>query len=175
MDRGWPRGRCRLVTVSLGRQLVASAGSAAVLLVLLSCSGPSQGSSGSSARGATAMSVGTGDRIYSIATLKPGEPVNLAGLGGILSGRANGDGTACFWLGEDASRTAVMWPLGYTAKGTPLAVYDPLRKRIATIGQSVELSGGLIGPPDRALSLLGCSGIKFHAAGLFIRAHPSSA
>jgi len=158
--------------VSVGTHFVTIARSAAVLVVLISCAAPSQGSSPRSTSGAP-VSVAPAEQTYNIATLKSGEPVNLAALGGILKGRAKDDGTACFWLGGNASQTAVMWPVGYTAKGTPLAVYDATKRRIVTVGQTVELSGGLIGPPDRELPLLGCSGIKFHAAGLFIRADQS--
>ena len=52
---------------------------------------------------------------------------------------------------------ALIWPAGYTAKGTPLAVFDQTDKRIGVVGRPVALGGGLV-PPDFHDPVPGCTG-----------------
>ncbi len=94
---------------------------------------------------------------YRIATASS-EPRLLTILGGKLYGRANGDGTACLWIGDGPSRTAVIWPLGSSAHGNPLAVDDANGTRIGVVGEQLQLGGGLVVSSDQRQTL-GCSGL----------------
>jgi hypothetical protein len=77
--------------------------------------------------------------------------------------RSNADGTACLWVGDGSDRTAIIWPYGFYADGSPLAVFDSSGHRTATIGQRIKLGGGL--EPDSLHSIVGCSGFsQFWAA-----------
>ena len=77
-----------------------------------------------------------------------------ARLDAVLHGQANPDGSACFWVPDGQSRVALIWPQGYFAKGTPLAVYDEKGELIGVVGKSVALGGGRAAP-DATVS--GCS------------------
>lgn len=78
----------------------------------------------------------------------------LALSGGILSGQVNSDRSACLWIGEEPQRVALIWPAGFTARGTPITVYDENDKIVATVGQKVVLGGGLA--PD-GTRVFGCT------------------
>jgi len=76
-----------------------------------------------------------------------------ARLDGLLAAQAKIDGTACFRVGTGTDRTALSWPWGYTARGSPLA--PALGRRVAEVGQRVGMSGGVIA--DAVQSIPGCS------------------
>ena len=100
---------------------------------------------------------GSGGATYKIATAAQRSAfIHTALAGGVLGGQANTDGTACLWLGGQADRQALSWPYGYSARGNPLAVYDNAGNRVAAVGQSVTMAGGLLG--DETHSILGCTG-----------------
>ena len=78
-------------------------------------------------------------------------------VGGVLGGRTNVDGTACFWLGSDGGQVALMWPPEYSAHGRPLTIYDQNGNVFATVGQFVNLDGSVAAPDDiMAKPVLGC-------------------
>jgi hypothetical protein len=94
---------------------------------------------------------------YKIATApEPSGLMLFAQAVGVLGGQTNTDGTACFWLGDAGSGTALFWPYGYSARTNPLAVYDASGNRVAAVGQTVTMGGGLMG--DDVHSITGCSG-----------------
>lgn len=78
----------------------------------------------------------------------------LALSGGILSGQVNSDRSACLWIGEEPQRMALIWPAGFTARGTPITVFDGNDKIVAAVGQKVTLGGGLA--PD-GTRVFGCT------------------
>jgi hypothetical protein len=81
----------------------------------------------------------------------------LTEVDGVLGGRANPDGTACFWLGSDPDRLALVWPPRYSARGNPLTIIDENGIAFATVGQSVSLDGSVAAPEDiQAKPILGC-------------------
>lgn len=80
----------------------------------------------------------------------------LALMHGVLHGRVNSDGTACLWIGDGGDATAIVWPYGFYADGSPLAVFDSSGHRLARVGRSMKMGGGL--EPDSVHSILGCSG-----------------
>ena len=81
----------------------------------------------------------------------------LTKVGGILGGRANPDGTACFWLGSDPDRVALIWPPRYSARSNPLTIIDQNGSAVATVGESVNLDGSVAAPEDiQAKPVLGC-------------------
>ena len=81
----------------------------------------------------------------------------LAGVRGVLEGKANSDGTACFWLGAGSETTPLMWPYGYTAREQPLAVFDGGGKQMAVVGQRVNFAGDNILASDiKVKQILGC-------------------
>jgi hypothetical protein len=97
---------------------------------------------------------------YKIATAtQPSDVMMLAQAVGVLGGQTNADGTACFWLGG-ADGTALFWPYGYSARTNPLAVYDDSGNRVAAVGQTVTMAGGLMG--DDVHSITGCSGFTLY-------------
>jgi hypothetical protein len=114
----------------------------------------------------------TSVRIYAIDTVKPGEPVNLAALAGVMGGRVNPDGTACLWIGGEPFAKAIMWPEGFYATADPLVVRDASGSKRVAIGQGVQLSGFNLGTPTE-LPILGCAGIPFSGGGLFAEKLPS--
>ena len=85
----------------------------------------------------------TGPR-YRVATAVDAGNSNLAGLSGVVHGRANGDGTACFWIeyaakpGTPAGRVALVWPDGSRAYAHPLRVVSAEGDVIATAGRSAD-------------------------------------
>jgi hypothetical protein len=128
---------------------------------------------------------GMGAVTYRLATAPVRTNLTLtARLDGVLSAQANIDGTACFWVGNGTHRTALSWPWGYTAHGSPLApalgwvhagslsrlaVYDEAGRRVAEVGQRVSMGGGLMG--EEVDSILGCSGFpRFWGVGKVIGA-----
>jgi len=81
----------------------------------------------------------------------------LTEVDGVLGGRANADGTACFWLGSDPDWQALVWPPRYSARGNPLRIVDENGIAFATVGQSVSLDGSVAAPEDmQARPVLGC-------------------
>lgn len=114
-------------------------------------------------------------RTYAIATLPPDSPIPNAAIFGVLQGRANSDGTACFWLGGNPGPTdLIFWPEGFSAWGDPLVIRDGNGSVKATVGQSVELMGGLFDSPKLMPHTLGCRGILFSGGGLFVQARSRS-
>jgi hypothetical protein len=126
---------------------------------------------------------GMGTVTYRLATAPaPSDVMLTARLDGVLAAQANIDGTTCFWVGDGQYRTALSWPWGYSARGSPLApawgwghadslsrlaVYDEAGKRIAEVGRRVALGGGLMA--EDVKSLRGCSGFpQFWAVGTVI-------
>jgi hypothetical protein len=126
---------------------------------------------------------GTGTIPYRLATATaPSNVMLTARLDGVLSGQANIDGTTCFWVGDGPDRTALSWPWGWTARGSPLAaawgwvhadalsrlgVYDEGDGQVAAVGQRIAMGGGLMA--DNVRSLRGCSGFsRFWAVGTVI-------
>jgi hypothetical protein len=77
-----------------------------------------------------------------------------SGLDGLLGGQTNGDGTACFWIGDGASRMVLVWPQRFSAGGHPLAIIDGKGHALATVGQYVGLRGGRA--PEGSDRALGC-------------------
>ena len=95
---------------------------------------------------------GSDGPVYKIATATQRSGVmSLANAVGVLDGKLNADGTACFWLGG----SALSWPDGYSARRNPLAVYDDRGNVVATVGQKVSMAGGLMS--DNVNSINGCS------------------
>lgn len=107
---------------------------------------------------------------YVIATASTrSDAMHLARSEGVLQGRVNGDGTACFWLGNSSDGRALYWPYGFSARSEPLAVYDDARNRVAAVGQRIIMAGGLMG--DSVHSIKGCSGFtQFWGVGQVISA-----
>ena len=94
-----------------------------------------------------------------IATGPPGVEVhNLATAYGVLSGKGNADGTACFWFDNAGIREALVWPSGYKAGGTPLGVYNSTGSLMAAVGNSVRFGGASSTPQDLGSSVVGCTG-----------------
>ena len=108
---------------------------------------------------------------YRVATVPaPSNGSQLALATGQLGGQANVDGTACFWLGT-GQQEAILWPYGFTARGSllslarplsapapagRLAVYDHSGRRVAEVGQIVVMGGGVLSNDVR--SITGCAG-----------------
>jgi hypothetical protein len=107
---------------------------------------------------------------YRIATSPvQGDLELLALAGGDLHGRANGDGTACLWLGDGPHASALYWPYGYSARGAPIAIYEAGGVKVATVGQRVQMSGGHLA--DDVRSILGCHGFtQFWGVGHVVEA-----
>ena len=88
---------------------------------------------------------------------------NTASLTGLLNGRANADGTACFWvhfsgkLGSPPRNIAILWPAKSVAYDRPLRVLDGSGYEMARVGHVVTLAGGTI--EKSQLPLLGCAGL----------------
>lgn len=82
-----------------------------------------------------------------------------ATLQGVLAGKANIDGTACFSVTNEGITTVLVWPQGYSASGSPLQVLDQQGHAVGTVGQSIHLRGGL-GPDPASTPVLGCSGAQ---------------
>lgn len=113
---------------------------------------------------------------YSIATAAP-EGNLLTILDGTAEAQLNFDGTACLSTVWRNTRTAIVWPTGYTAQGNPLAVYDTSAKQVLVAGEKLSLGGGQV-LSSRARNLAGCSGftqsIAFVPAALPTVASPGS-
>ena len=107
---------------------------------------------------------------YKIATAPaPSTSSNLARADGVLGGQTNGDGSACFWLSTGRDKIALSWPYGYSARISPLTVYDDTGKPVAEVGEIVTMAGGLL--PDSVHSVTGCSGFtKFWDVGKVVSA-----
>ena len=80
-------------------------------------------------------------------------------LEGMLCGQVNSDGTACLWIGERATGIALIWPGGFTVRGSPLTVYDGSGFPVAVVEWPVQLGGGLL-PPEFVGAVFGCSGFS---------------
>jgi hypothetical protein len=113
---------------------------------------------------------------YSIATAAP-EANLLTILDGTAEAQLNFDGTACVSTVWRNTRTAIVWPIGYTAQGNPLAVYDRAAKQVLVAGEKVSLGGGQM-VSSRTRKVAGCSGftqsIVFVPAALPTVASPGS-
>jgi hypothetical protein len=113
---------------------------------------------------------------YSIATAVP-EANLLTILDGTAEAQLNFDGTACVSTVWRNTRTAIVWPTGYTAQGKPLAVYDTSAKQVLVAGEKLSLGGGQV-VSSRARKVAGCSGftqsIAFVPAALPSVASPGS-
>jgi hypothetical protein len=116
------------------------------------------------------------DGSYSIATAAP-EANLLTILDGTADAQLNFDGTACVSTVWRNTRTAIVWPSGYTAQGNPLAVYDTSAKQVLVAGEKLSLGGGQV-MSSRARKVAGCSGftqsIAFVPAALPTVASPGS-
>lgn len=113
----------------------------------------------------TATSCSSSTNGYRIATETQPDGAGMLALinGSVLFGRVNGDGTACLWVGDDPNRTAILWPYGFYANDSPLAVFDSSGHQVAVTGRRIRMGGGL--EPDSVHSILGCSGfVQFWAA-----------
>jgi hypothetical protein len=109
--------------------------------------------------GVRAVHVGTSvPTSYRIATAQP-EPKLQTKLNGQLSAQANGDGSACLSVIFGQSRTAILLPPGFMARGNPIAVYDAKGARFAIAGQQVTVGGGLVVSSQRR-QVPGCPGIS---------------
>jgi hypothetical protein len=93
---------------------------------------------------------------YRIATTAPDANL-LSLLGGTVDSQLNFDGTACFSIVWKTSRTAIVWPPGYAAKGNPLAVYNGHNRQVMVAGEKVSLGGGQV-VSSEARKVAGCSG-----------------
>ncbi len=95
-----------------------------------------------------------------VATAQRYPATNTAGLTGVLHGRVNADGTACFWIsvdGKPESRpVAIRWPASAVAYDDPLRVVNAEGHEFGRVGGPVDLVGGFIDPDQ--LPLLGCTG-----------------
>ncbi len=107
---------------------------------------------------------------YRIATASvKSDAINLARADGTLGGKTNADGTACVWLATGRDEIALSWPYGYTARISPLTVFDDTGKPVAQVGEIVTLAGGM--PPEDVHSITGCSGFtKFWDVGQVVSA-----
>lgn len=94
-------------------------------------------------------------RQYEIATTPPGQATLLARADGVLAGKVNRDGTACFWLSNGDAQLLLYWPDGYYAGGASLTVFDRAGTKRASVGQRVTFAGGLA--PDGYATPLGCA------------------
>ena len=82
----------------------------------------------------------------------------LTSVSGVLGGRTNTDGTACFWLGNDGDAVALMWPPRYSARGNPLTIFNENGQAVATVRQFVNFDGSTTASEDvMAKAVLGCS------------------
>ena len=95
----------------------------------------------------------TSYRVATVSTWPPGARMQSE-FSGILGGQVNKDGTACFWLGNGQSRTVLIWPNGYSGRGTPLSIADQRGQILVPVGQEITLGGGRITPA--ASPILGC-------------------
>jgi hypothetical protein len=79
---------------------------------------------------------------------------------GLLAGRLNQDGTACFWVGSTDDPTYLIWPDGYSAHGSPLGVFDQTGHQVATVGQPFNFGGGMFYGADLKTPLVGCGPVR---------------
>jgi hypothetical protein len=95
---------------------------------------------------------------YRIATAAPERDI-LSIFDGKADAQLNLDGTACVSVVWRNTRTAILWPDGYTAQGNPLAVYDISDKQVLVAGQSLSIGGGQVFS-SRARKVTGCAAFK---------------
>jgi hypothetical protein len=88
---------------------------------------------------------------------------------GVLEGRANADDTACFWIGNGADQTVLVWPDGFSAAGDPIAIFNRAGTKLATVGQTVALAGGRSFEANGRV--LGCDQSPVWMVGEVIEAH----
>ena len=90
-----------------------------------------------------------------VATYRPTGSAPVAQIDGVLAGRVNPDGTACFYFDKgDSHQVAIIWPAGASAFAGPLRVSDG-RGHTARVGDHVTFGGGVSGDSGRA-PVLGC-------------------
>ena len=114
--------------------------------------------------GVVGFRIGSSTPSYKVATWSPPagagalpEGRALTGVTGLLAGRINADGTACFWLSNEGYQPALMWPPRYSAHGNPLTVYSKNGQPVATVGEFVNLDGAVTAPEDILKEpVLGC-------------------
>lgn len=96
-----------------------------------------------------------GPASFAVATApsSPSDAGWTARLEGVLKGQSNNDGSACFWVERDGTKTVLVWPANYSGRGMPLTIVDAKGNKLAGVGQYVILRGGL-GPSG---PLVGCS------------------
>ncbi|HXN57343.1 MAG TPA: hypothetical protein VN912_02030 [Candidatus Angelobacter sp.] len=102
---------------------------------------------------------------YTIATAPPDADF-LSIFDGTADAQFNLDGTACVSIVWRKTKTAILWPRGYTARGNPLAVYDEQGKQVLVAGET--LSRTFLQPPlgwgqvlsRRVRDVKGCSGFS---------------
>lgn len=107
---------------------------------------------------ACGFTAGVGGYSYRIATATPDSHL-LTILDGQLHGQGNSDGTACLWIGDHGSPSAVIWPLGSVAQGNPITVYDSRKVKIGTVGEHLRLGGGLVVSKEQRQPL-GCADLS---------------
>src|SRR5712692_4138354 len=73
----------------------------------------------------------------------PSGPRLTARLEGVLGGQVRLDGSACFWIDNGGTRTALVWPQGYSGAKDPLRIRDYGGKTLAQVGQHIAVGGGL--------------------------------
>jgi hypothetical protein len=95
---------------------------------------------------------------YTIATAAP-EANLLSIFYGTADAQLNFDGTACLSIVWKTTHTAIVWPPGYTAQGSPLAVYDGRARQVMVAGEKLSLGGGRV-LSSRARKVAGCSGFS---------------
>lgn len=98
------------------------------------------------------------DGSYKMATAAP-EANLLSIFDGTAEAQLNGDGSACVSIVWRTTRTAIVWPSGYSAQGNPLAVYDGHGKQVLVAGEKLALGGGQV-LSNRARRVAGCSGFS---------------
>jgi hypothetical protein len=104
-------------------------------------------------------------RSFTVATGLDTGNVHSAAMSGVLYGRTNPDGTACFWFDPGAKGegpVAVLWPYGSRAYARPLRVVSSAGQVLGRVGHHALVGGGFI--EQRSLPLKGCPTFK-HAFG----------
>jgi hypothetical protein len=99
---------------------------------------------------------------YRVATVavSPSGFMFQALMPGTLAGRANQDGTACFWVGAGEDQTYLLWPDGYSAHGSPLGIFNQADVQVATVGQTFNFGGGMLYDGDLKGPIIGCGAVK---------------
>ena len=104
-------------------------------------------------------------RSFTVATGLDTGNANTAAMSGMLHGRTNPDGTACFWFNpgpKGDGLVAVLWPYGARAYAHPLRVVSSAGRVLGRVGHHSLVGGGFI--DNRNLPLTGCPTFR-HAFG----------